>query len=172
MLGPRASKALKESISRSPILPTLLRRYCVSASEETISPSDPDAEFDPPDLPPSTTPRQRPLSRSQLRRGKNLFELADLLPERGLGVRFVRDLWIRNKYENSYWTITKIRESVVEDGWPRYYGKKTWKGVEGNEMRVKSGFKRGWEFLQKENGQPKLLRSIRIKKQEKKVESS
>lgn len=59
---------------------------------------------------------------------------------------------------------------MIDDGWPIYYGRKTWKGVEGHEMRVKSAFKRGWRFLQNEKGEPKLIKSILVKQNESKEE--
>lgn len=46
-------------------------------------------------------------------RGKNLFELAALLPNGGVGTRFVRKSWLRNGYEDSHWTIARIRFEPV-----------------------------------------------------------
>lgn len=54
-------------------------------------------------------PRPQGLSK----RGRNLFELAALLPKGGLGVRFVRKSWLRNGYDDSHWTVERIRFEPV-----------------------------------------------------------
>lgn len=83
-------------------------------------------------------------------RRKNLAEVASYLPERGLGAKFTRLMWIRNGYENSFWTVTCIKEK--NKGRLGYYGKLTWKGVqEGRERPVQTAQKRGWRFILDEN---------------------
>ena len=80
---------------------------------------------------------------------KNLAEVAAYLPENGLGAKFTRLMWIRNGYENSYWTITRIKENPA--GLLRYYGRLTWRGVEtGRVRRVNTQCKRGWRFIREE----------------------
>lgn len=48
-------------------------------------------------------------------RGKNLFELAALLPNGGIGTRFVRKSWLRNGYGDSHWTIKRIQFEPVRE---------------------------------------------------------
>lgn len=82
---------------------------------------------------------------------KNLVEVGSCLPERGLGWKFTRNLWIRNGYEESYWTISKIVEK--SKGRIRYYGRLTWKGKEDQrETNVKTWQKRGWRFIAELDG--------------------
>lgn len=108
--------AIKSLLRRS----SQLRRFCTDAVQETVKKK-----------------RLRP---------KTIQEVGSYLPERGLGAKFTRLLWIRNGYENSYWTITKIEEK--NKGRIRYYGKRTWKGVEDpRERPVLTGQKRGWRFI-------------------------
>lgn len=77
---------------------------------------------------------------------KNIQEIGSYLPERGVGIKFTRLLWLRNGYENSYWTISKVMEK--NKGRLRYYGRLTWKGVEDpRERPVKTGQKRGWRYI-------------------------
>jgi hypothetical protein len=47
------------------------------------------------------------------RSGKNLFELAALMPTRGVGTRFVRKSWTRNGYEDTHWTVKRIKFEPV-----------------------------------------------------------
>lgn len=77
---------------------------------------------------------------------KTLPEVASYLPERGVGARFVRLMWIRNGYENSWWTVTRVVDRK-SGGRVRYYGRLTWKGVENAERPVNAMQKRGWRFL-------------------------
>lgn len=61
-------------------------------------------------------------------------------------MKFTRLLWLRNGYENSYWTVTRVEEK--NKGRLRYYGKKTWNGVEDPiERPVRTGQKRGWRYI-------------------------
>lgn len=77
---------------------------------------------------------------------KNLAEVAAYLPENGLGGKFTRLLWIRNGYEQSHWTITRIK--LNPRGEPRFYGRLTWKGVDATyNRRVNSQCNRGWRFI-------------------------
>lgn len=79
-------------------------------------------------------------------RPKNLLEVASYLPERGLGAKFTRLMWIRNGYKYSYWTISKVLEK--SKGRLRYYGRLTWKGVEDpRERPVRTWQKRGWRYV-------------------------
>lgn len=98
---------------------TQLRRFCTEVAEEQV--------------------------KKRYRR-KNIAEVASYLPDRGVGVKFTRLLWLRNGYENSYWTITRVEEK--NKGRLRYYGKRTWKGVEDpRERPVRTGQKRGWRYI-------------------------
>ena len=47
------------------------------------------------------------------RRGRNLFEVAAMMPLRGVGQRFVRKSWLKNNYEDTYWTLKSIRFEPV-----------------------------------------------------------
>lgn len=77
---------------------------------------------------------------------KNIAEVGSYLPDRGVGMKFTRLLWLRNGYENSYWTITRVEEK--NKGRLRYYGRLTWKGVEESiERPVRTGQKRGWRYI-------------------------
>lgn len=72
--------------------------------------------------------------------------MGSYLPDRGVGMKFTRLLWLRNGYESSYWTITRVEEK--NKGKLRYYGRKTWKGVEDpRERPVQTGQKRGWRYI-------------------------
>lgn len=96
------------------------RRLCTEAAEEV-----------------QKKPRYRP---------KNIVEVGSFLPEKGVGMKFTRNLWIRNGYEHSYWTITKVLEK--NKGKLRYYGRLTWKGVESPaERKVRTQMKRGWRYI-------------------------
>eukprot|EP00302_Diacronema_sp_CCMP2436_P016399 CAMPEP_0179877364 /NCGR_PEP_ID=MMETSP0982-20121206/24755_1 /TAXON_ID=483367 /ORGANISM="non described non described, Strain CCMP 2436" /LENGTH=217 /DNA_ID=CAMNT_0021769967 /DNA_START=137 /DNA_END=789 /DNA_ORIENTATION=+ len=78
---------------------------------------------------------------------KNLFDLASLMPNRGIGTRFVRKSWDRNGYEDSHWTVTRIR--FKPDGCHgKAWGKLTWRGAEPTwEKEVRSPLKREWRCL-------------------------
>lgn len=61
-------------------------------------------------------------------------------------MKFTRLMWLRNGYEESYWTITKVVEK--NKGRLRYYGRLTWKGSEdARERPVRTGQKRGWRYI-------------------------
>ena len=113
---------MRASISRNFLS---LRRFCTEAAEEAAK-----------------KPRNKQ---------KNLVEVGTYLPDRGLGWKFTRNLWIRNGIEDSYWTITKILEK--NKGRIRYYGRLTWKGKEiPRETKVKTWHKRGWRFIPEPDG--------------------
>lgn len=89
---------------------------------------------------------------------KNISEVARELPNGGVGQKFTRLLWIRNGYENSYWTVSKVVEK--NKGRLRYYGRKTWKGVEEDRERpVITGQKRGWTLFGTDLNQDQLSSS-------------
>lgn len=97
-----------------------IRRFCAQAAEIQVSPK-----------------RDRP---------KNIAEVGSYLPDGGVGMKFTRILWLRNGYDESYWTITKILKK--NKGRLRYYGRLTWKGVEDpRERPVRTGQKRGWRYI-------------------------
>lgn len=77
---------------------------------------------------------------------KTIAEVGSYLPDRGVGMKFTRLLWLRNGYEQSYWTVTKVVEK--NKGKLRYYGRITWKGVEDPQERpVRTGQKKGWRYI-------------------------
>lgn len=79
-------------------------------------------------------------------RRKTIQEIGSYLPGKGVGIKVTRLLWLRNGYENSYWTISKVMEK--NKGRLRYYGRLTWKGVEDpREKPVRTGQKKGWRYL-------------------------
>ena len=85
-------------------------------------------------------------AKSKKCRRKNLVEVASYLPDKGLGHKFTRLLWLRNGYENSYWTISRVVEKGK--GRLRYYGKLTWRGAEEpRERKVSTWQKRGWRYI-------------------------
>ncbi|KAG8464316.1 hypothetical protein KFE25_003379 [Diacronema lutheri] len=88
-------------------------------------------------------PRPQGLSK----RGRNLFELAALLPKGGLGVRFVRKSWLRNGYDDSHWTVERIRfepDGRHGDAWGTF----TFKGEVKKAMgRVRGAQKRDWRYV-------------------------
>ncbi|KAJ1632724.1 hypothetical protein T492DRAFT_986260 [Pavlovales sp. CCMP2436] len=69
------------------------------------------------------------------------------MPNRGIGTRFVRKSWDRNGYEDSHWTVTRIR--FKPDGCHgKAWGKLTWRGAEPTwEKEVRSPLKREWRCL-------------------------
>lgn len=79
-------------------------------------------------------------------RRKTLAEVAAYLPEDGVGARFTRLMWLRNGYENSWWTITKVTRDGR--GAPCFHGRLTWRGAEpGSEKVVNTQQKPGWRFI-------------------------
>lgn len=80
---------------------------------------------------------------------KTLAEVAAYLPENGMGARFTRLMWLRNGYDESYWTITRVDKR--EDGKMRFYGRLTFRGEEKPyDTRVKPANKRDWRFIRDE----------------------
>lgn len=83
-------------------------------------------------------------------RPKNLFEVAAYLPNDGLAGTFIRNAWTRAGYTGCYWTVTRVERPTAAGKLPKYYGILTWKGVAGQETRVRPAFKRGWRFVREE----------------------
>ncbi|KAL6067599.1 28S ribosomal protein S34, mitochondrial [Balamuthia mandrillaris] len=89
------------------------------------------------------------------KRGRNLFELAFLFKNYGVGLRFTRKSW---QYEEPcYWTISKFqprrsKNAGLQRG--KAWGVLTWRGkTEERVRKIPSPLKREWRFIP-EGAQP------------------
>jgi len=87
-----------------------------------------------------------PVNSNKKYRRKTLAEVAAYLPDDGVGARFTRLMWLRNRYDASFWTVTKVTRD--RRGKQHFHGKLTWLGEEkGAEKLVNTQDKAGWRFI-------------------------
>jgi len=96
---------------------------------------------------PASTSAQQALAPPKANRGKNVYELATMLPSNGVGVRMVRKEWLKKGYSDSYWTIDR----VVLEADPRRgkaWGRLTWRGkADVDSGKIRGASKRDWRYL-------------------------
>mmetsp|Transcript_27296 Transcript_27296/g.54494 ORF Transcript_27296/g.54494 Transcript_27296/m.54494 type:complete len:93 (+) Transcript_27296:24-302(+) len=80
--------------------------------------------------------------------GRNLFEVAARLANRGVGERFARARWIRNQESPMHWSLTRIQMNSHKnygEAWGVFYNSK--QGQNNKEQKVRETLKRDWRLL-------------------------
>ena len=102
----------------------------------------------------------RELLATTVRRNPNLYELAKTLPEYGIGSKFAKQSWIRDRGEGesekkkTFWTLTKIRPKTNGRTGKWAYGVMTWKGRTLERVeRIRGTHKRAWCVVEEAEGE-------------------
>ncbi|CAG8589894.1 uncharacterized protein OCT59_021750 [Rhizophagus irregularis] len=78
---------------------------------------------------------------------KNLFELLNVFPNYGVGLKVAPDHWVKKGILESYYEITKVAPKLKDINHGKVFGIKVWKGkilYEGKPMRISGTLKWNW----------------------------
>ncbi|CAG8451958.1 5275_t:CDS:2 [Funneliformis mosseae] len=80
------------------------------------------------------------------RKHKNLFELINVFPNYGVGLKVAPNHWIQKGIRESYFEITKVNPRMKNINHGKAFGIKVWKGkvLNENEERIHGALKWGW----------------------------